>query len=183
MFGPAFLVAPVTEQGATSRAVYLPAGADWYNYWTNERLPRRSDHPRAAAPIDTLPLFVRAGSILPLGEAIESTNQVQTIAKVRVYPGADADFTLYQDDGKTYAYEKGDSSITHLHWDEASQKAKPRGSSGVAEFGCANSRDRRTLRQREPLARMASSSANSTHSTRTMHPKGVAILWSTCNTP
>ena len=72
------------------------------------------------APIDTLPLFVRAGSILPLGDAIESTSQIQEIAKVRVYPGADADFTLYQDDGKTYAYEKGESSITHLHWDGAS---------------------------------------------------------------
>jgi alpha-D-xyloside xylohydrolase len=121
MFGPAFLVAPVTEQGATSRAVYLPAGTDWYNYWTNERL-HGGQAIHVAAPIDTLPLFVRAGSILPLGEAIESTNQTQAIAKVRVYAGADGDFTLYQDDGKTYAYEKGDSSITRLHWDDSAQK-------------------------------------------------------------
>jgi alpha-D-xyloside xylohydrolase len=62
-----------------------------------------------------------------LGEPIESTNQVQAIAKVRVYPGADGDFTLYPDDGKTYAYEKGDSSITHLHWDDASQKLSHEG--------------------------------------------------------
>lgn len=121
MFGPAFLVAPVTEQGATSRTVYLPAGTDWYNYWTNERI-HGGQTINVAAPIDTLPLFVRAGSILPLGGPIESTNQVQAIAKVRVYPGADGDFTLYQDDGKTYAYEKGDSSITHLHWVDAAQK-------------------------------------------------------------
>jgi alpha-glucosidase (family GH31 glycosyl hydrolase) len=126
MFGPAFLVAPVTEQGATNRTVYLPAGADWYNYWTNERL-HGGQTIIVAAPIDTLPLFVRAGTILPLGEAIESTNQVQAIAKVRVYPGADGDFMLYQDDGKTYAYEKGDSSITHLHWDDASQKLSHEG--------------------------------------------------------
>jgi alpha-D-xyloside xylohydrolase len=121
MFGPAFLVAPVTEQGATSRSVYLPAGADWYNYWTNERL-RGGQTIQAEAPIDTLPLFIRAGSIVPLGEAIESTSQIQNIAKVRVYPGADGDFTLYQDDGKTYAYENGQSSITFLHWDDAARK-------------------------------------------------------------
>jgi len=126
MFGPAFLVAPVTEQGATNRTVYLPAGADWYNYWTNERF-RGGQAINVAAPIDTLPLFVRSGSILPLGEAIESTNQVQGTAKVRVYAGADGNFTLYQDDGKTYAYEKGDSSITHLHWDDAAQKLSHEG--------------------------------------------------------
>jgi alpha-D-xyloside xylohydrolase len=118
MFGPAFLVAPITEQGATRRAVYLPAGADWYNYWTNERL-HGGQTINVAAPIDTLPLFVRAGSIVPLGAPIESTNQVQEIAKVRVYPGANGDFALYSDDGTTYAYEKGESSTTQLHWDDA----------------------------------------------------------------
>jgi alpha-D-xyloside xylohydrolase len=118
MFGPAFLVAPVTEQGVTSRAVYLPAGADWYNYWTNQRL-HGGQTVQVDAPIDRLPLFVRAGSILPLGDAIESTSQVQKIAKVRVYPGADAEFALYQDDGMTYAYEHGDSRITHLRWNDA----------------------------------------------------------------
>jgi len=121
MFGPAFLVAPVTEQGATSREVYLPAGADWYNYWTNERL-RGGRLIRVAAPIDTLPLFVRAGSIVAMGEPVESTNHQQKISKVRVYPGANAEFTLYSDDGKTYAYEKGQSSITHLHWMDAAKK-------------------------------------------------------------
>ena len=89
MFGPAFLVAPVTEQGATSRKVYLPAGADWYNYWTNERV-KGGQTITVAAPIDTMPLFVRAGSILPLGAPVESTHEKQAIAKVRVYPGADA---------------------------------------------------------------------------------------------
>jgi alpha-D-xyloside xylohydrolase len=128
MFGPAFLVAPVTEQGAISRTVYLPAGADWYNYWTNERV-RGGQAIQVAAPIDTLPLFVRAGSILPLGEAVESTSQVQKIAKLRVYPGADADFVLYQDDGNTYAYEKGDTRITHLHWNDATQRFTHEGAS------------------------------------------------------
>ena len=126
MFGPAFLVAPVTEQGATSRIVYLPVGVDWYNYWTNERV-HGGQTIKVDAPIDTLPLFVRAGSILPLGEPIENTQQVQKIVKVRVYAGASGDFTLYQDDGKTYAYEKGDSSITHLHWDDVAHKLSHEG--------------------------------------------------------
>lgn len=126
MFGPAFLVAPVTEQGATSRSVYLPAGTDWYNYWTNERVSGGQTI-QVKAPIDTLPLFVRAGSILPLGEAIGSTRQTQKIAKVRVYSGAEGEFTLYQDDGRTYAYEKGDSSITRLHWNDSAQKLSHEG--------------------------------------------------------
>ena len=118
MFGPAFLVAPVTEQGATSREVYLPAGTDWYNYWTNVKF-KGGQTITVAAPIDTIPLFVRAGSIVPLGAAVESTHQQQAIASVRVYPGANGAFTLYSDDGKTYAYEKGESSITQLHWNDA----------------------------------------------------------------
>ncbi|MGA2571130.1 MAG: TIM-barrel domain-containing protein [Terracidiphilus sp.] len=118
MFGPAFLVAPVTEQGATSRKVYLPAGTDWFNYWTNEQL-KGGQTVDVAAPIDTLPLFVRAGSIVPQGTEILSTEEPQKIARVLVYPGADGDFTLYNDDGKTYEYEKGDSQITQLHWNDS----------------------------------------------------------------
>ncbi len=121
MFGPAFLVAPVTEQGATSREVYLPAGADWYNYWTNERV-KGGQTITVAAPIDTLPLFVRAGSILPLGAAVENTHQVQAIEKVRIYPGADASFTLFTDDGTSYDYEKGAGAVTKLHWNDSQQK-------------------------------------------------------------
>jgi alpha-D-xyloside xylohydrolase len=121
MFGPALLVAPVTEQGATSRSVYLPDGTDWYNFWTNERL-HGGQTIIVSAPIDTIPLFVRAGSILPLGEPVESTNEQQKIAKLRVYPGADGDFTLYQDDGTTYAYEAGKADLTHLVWADASGK-------------------------------------------------------------
>jgi alpha-D-xyloside xylohydrolase len=124
MFGPAFLVAPVTEQGATSRPVYLPAGADWYNYWTNQRI-RGGQTIKVSAPIDTLPLFVRAGSIVPVGEPVESTSGTQKLAHVRVYRGADGDFTLYDDDGKTYAYEGGDRKITRLHWNNAAGRLTP----------------------------------------------------------
>jgi alpha-D-xyloside xylohydrolase len=126
MFGPALLVAPVTQQGATSRSVYLPAGSDWYNFWTNERV-HGGQRVEVAAAIDTIPVFVRAGSILPLGAPIESTEQKQAIASVRVYPGADGDFTLYSDDGKTYAYEEGKSEITRLHWSEDKGKLEQTG--------------------------------------------------------
>ncbi|HEV2215872.1 MAG TPA: TIM-barrel domain-containing protein, partial [Terracidiphilus sp.] len=121
MFGPAFLVAPVTQQGATSRKVYLPAGTDWYNYWTNQRLAGGQTL-TVAAPIGTIPLFVRAGSIIPLGAPVLSAQQHQAIASVRVYPGASASFTLFSDDGTTYDYEKGSDSITHLQWNDATHR-------------------------------------------------------------
>jgi alpha-D-xyloside xylohydrolase len=121
MFGPAFLVAPVTAQGQTTKSVYLPAGTAWYNYWTNERV-EGGQTIQVSAPIGTIPLFVRAGSIVPLGSTVESTHEKQSIAHVKVYPGSNGEFTLYSDDGLTYAYEKGDSQITHLHWDDAAKK-------------------------------------------------------------
>ena len=121
MFGPAFLVAPVTEQGATTKDVYLPAGADWYDYWTNRKY-KGGQSVRVNAPIDTIPLFVRAGSIVPFGTMVESTHDKQSIAKVRVYPGSDASFTLFSDDGTTYGYESGAGTVTHLQWDDGAQK-------------------------------------------------------------
>ncbi|MBW8748483.1 MAG: DUF5110 domain-containing protein [Acidobacteria bacterium] len=121
MFGPALLVAPVTEQGATTRSVYLPAGTSWYNFWTNECL-KGGQRVTVAAPIDTIPVFVRAGSILPLGSAVESTQDKQTIAGIKVYAGADGHFTLYDDDGTTYAYESGKHHVVELHWDNRTQR-------------------------------------------------------------
>jgi len=126
MFGPAFLVAPVTEQGATGRKVYLPAGTDWYNYWTNQKL-KGGQTVMVAAPIDTIPLFVRAGSIVPLGSAVSSGQETQSIVSVRVYPGANGDFTLFSDDGTTYAYEKGKGALTQFHWDDAKRQLRHEG--------------------------------------------------------
>jgi len=134
MYGPAFLVAPVTEQGATHRTVYLPAGCDWYNYWTNERI-HGGQTIVADAPIDTLPLFVRAGSIVPLGSEVESTQQTQTIASLRVYPGANGGFVLFEDDGTTYAYEKGGGSTIKLTWDDAANRLTHEGKSAPSELG------------------------------------------------
>lgn len=118
MFGPAFLVAPVTEQGVTSRKVYLPAGADWYDYWTSKRYPggQTIDAP---APIDQIPLFVRAGSIVPMGAPIPSTATRQQLETIRVYPGRSASFTLYDDDGTTNDYRTKGGRSTTLTWDDA----------------------------------------------------------------
>ncbi|GLQ90552.1 glycoside hydrolase family 31 protein [Dyella flagellata] len=118
MFGPAFLVAPVTEQGQTEKDVYLPADSDWYNFWTNEKLAG-GRWVKVSAPIDQIPVFVRAGAIVPLGTDIPSTASKQSIAEIRVYPGKDGEFALYDDDGKSYDYEQGKgATTTHLHWND-----------------------------------------------------------------
>ncbi|RXS98106.1 TIM-barrel domain-containing protein [Silvibacterium dinghuense] len=128
MYGPAFLVAPVLEQGQTVRPVYLPAGTDWYDYWTHKRYVGGQTI-MVNAPIDTLPLFVRAGSIVPLGSEILSTQQKQTVTKLLVFPGADTSFTLYDDDGTTYGYEKGKSQITELVWNDKTRQLTKDGKS------------------------------------------------------
>lgn len=126
MFGPAFLVAPVTSQGATSRQVYLPAGADWFDYWTNRKYAGGQTI-TAAAPIDQIPLFVRAGSIVPIGAQVPSTMTPQKLEKILVYPGRDAEFTLYDDDGESNAYRKTGGRTATLHWDDAGQRLKASG--------------------------------------------------------
>lgn len=127
MFGPAFLVAPVTSQGQVKKSVYLPVGTQWYNYWTNEKF-EGGQTIEASAAIDTIPVFVKAGSIVPLGSAVESTHDKQSIARIKVYPGANGNFDLYSDDGQTYAYEKGEFQVTHLHWNDAAKKLEQAGS-------------------------------------------------------
>jgi alpha-D-xyloside xylohydrolase len=119
MFGPAFLAAPMLDQGTTSRRVYLPAGTDWYDWWTNRRYSG-GEWIDAAAPIERMPLFVRAGSIVPLGAPVQNTTQRQPLKEIRVYPGANASFTLYDDDGVTNAYKSGGGKSAALRWDDAS---------------------------------------------------------------
>lgn len=131
MFGPAFLVAPVTEQGRESREVYLPAGSEWYNYWTNEKLAG-GQTVTVAAPIDVIPLFVRAGSIVPLGVNIPSTATPQALKEIRVYPGRNAEFTLYDDDGVSYDYEKGIGRTSRLKWDDKAGQLAADGDKAVS---------------------------------------------------
>lgn len=118
MYGPAFLVNPVTELGATSRRVYLPK-ARWYDFWSGTAAAGGQEV-TGEAPLDRLPLYVRAGSILPLGPDLEySTEKPADPIEVRVYPGADGAFTLYEDENDTYNYEKGAYATIPLAWNDA----------------------------------------------------------------
>jgi alpha-D-xyloside xylohydrolase len=124
MYGPAFLVNPVTEPDAETRRLYLPLnlpGDDWYDFWTGTRLKggRVID---AAAPLDRLPLYVRAGSIVPMGPDEEwSTQKPADPIELRVYRGASGDFMLYEDENDNYNYEKGAYAIIPFHWDDPSR--------------------------------------------------------------
>jgi alpha-D-xyloside xylohydrolase len=118
LFGPALLVNPVTDPGVDSRRLYLPQ-ATWHDFWTGERIPG-GGFITAQAPLETLPLYVRAGSILPMGPFVQYTSEKPADPiELRIYPGADGDFTLYEDDGETYSYEKGAYSTIGMHWDDA----------------------------------------------------------------
>ncbi|MBN1404864.1 MAG: DUF5110 domain-containing protein [Opitutales bacterium] len=119
MFGPAFLVAPVTDYKARSRQVYLPAGATWYDFHTNKQY-LGGQTITVEAPLEEVPLFVRAGSIIPFGPEIQYANEnPEGPVQLRVYPGADGKFSIYQDEGDGYGYEKGAFSRSSLVWDDA----------------------------------------------------------------
>ncbi len=120
MFGPAFLVGPVTQPGAVSREMYLPAAPAWYDFWTGARFQGRQTI-QAAAPLDRIPLYVRAGSIVPLGPVVQDADEPVRSLTVRVYPGADGDFTWYTDAGDSYAYEQGQRRVVRMHWNDAAQ--------------------------------------------------------------
>ncbi len=122
MFGPAFLAAPVTTYKARSRYVYLPpTTGDWYDFWTGANTPggQTIDAP---APYDSMPLYVRAGSIIPFGPELQYTGEKPADPiTLYVYAGADGAFTLYEDDGLTYGYEKGAFALIPMAWDEKTQ--------------------------------------------------------------
>jgi len=120
MYGPAILVNPVTEPGATVRHLYLPQ-VKWYDFWTGGSV-ESGKFVDAPAPIDRMPLFVRAGSIIPLGPEEEYSNQRPADPiELRVYPGADGDFTLYEDENDTYQYEKGKYATIPIHWNDSAR--------------------------------------------------------------
>jgi alpha-D-xyloside xylohydrolase len=120
LFGPAILVNPVTTQGAISRSVYLPM-TTWYDFWTGAKI-EGGKHIEADAPLAKLPLYVRAGSIIPMGPTMEwSTEKPADPIEIRVYPGADGDFTFYEDENDNYDYAKGQHATIQLHWDDAAK--------------------------------------------------------------
>jgi len=120
MFGPELLVSPVTQKGAVGRSLYLPSSPSWYDFWTGTQ-SKGNQRLEVGAPLDRIPVFVRAGSILPLGPAVEWAGQHPAAPlELRVYRGADGDFQLYEDAGDTYAYEKGAHSVVPVHWNDES---------------------------------------------------------------
>ena len=133
LFGPSILVHPVTDpvltdgkSALTGKTVapfstYLPEGTDWYDYHTGERLEGGRDFSREYS-ISEIPVFVRAGAILPLGPDVQySSEKPWDNLDIVVYPGADGRFTLYEDAGDGYGYEKGEYATTDLVWDDASR--------------------------------------------------------------
>ncbi|MGD0787986.1 MAG: TIM-barrel domain-containing protein [Terracidiphilus sp.] len=112
----------VIEPREKTRSVYLPAGTSWVDFWTGEKL----DGGRtivADAPIEKIPLMVRAGSIVPMGPFIQySTEKPADPIELRIYPGADGSFTLYEDENDNYDYEKGVYATIAFHWDDAKRE-------------------------------------------------------------
>lgn len=120
MFGPAFLVSPVTHRGATSREVYLPKAPVWYDFWTGETR-KGGETITAQAPLGTLPLYVRAGSIVPMGPFVQYAGENLGPIELRVYGGSDGTFTLYEDQGNGYGYEHGLRATIPIRWNEATK--------------------------------------------------------------
>ena len=121
LFGPAFLVAPVTQPGVDTWPVWLPAGTAWFDFWSGERHEGGKEI-RVSAPLNRIPLFVRAGSIVVMGPRIQSTGEgAEGPLEIRVYPGADGAFTLYEDEGDGWAFEQGQRRLIRLTWNDATR--------------------------------------------------------------
>ena len=134
MFGPSFLVNPVTEPmyyhsnsvkieaASKMRQVYLPEGSDWYDFWTDQRFSGGQSI-EAKADLETMPLYVRSGSIVPIGPDLQySFEPTKEPLQLKIYPGQDGEFLLYDDEGDNYNYEKGDYSTILLEWEDTEQR-------------------------------------------------------------
>jgi alpha-D-xyloside xylohydrolase len=133
MFGPSILVKPVTDSLYTSRSgsedfskvkqtqVYLPKGAVWYDFWQGDIITGGQQMDRDA-PIDMVPLYVKGGAILPIGKAVQHTAEMDNNnLELRIYPGANGEFTLYEDENDNYNYEKGVYATITFKWDDVKQ--------------------------------------------------------------
>ena len=120
MFGSSLLINPVTTGGATQRTLYLPAGSNWVDFWTGTTV-KGGQSITAEAPLDRMPIYAKSGSIVAFGPRVESSSAKADPVEVRVYPGANADFTLYEDEGDNYDYEHGAHSVIPIHWDNKAE--------------------------------------------------------------
>jgi alpha-glucosidase/alpha-D-xyloside xylohydrolase len=117
LWGRDILVAPVTEKGASSRKIYLPSGV-WYDFWTEERIAGGREIER---PVDlqTTPLYVRAGAMIPLGPIKQYTSESSDAPlALQIYPGSDGNFFLYEDDGSTFDFRRGEWMAIEAYWND-----------------------------------------------------------------
>ena len=131
LWGRDLLVAPVTSKGATTRKLYLPEG-DWYDFWTNQRYAGKRELKREV-DLATLPLYARAGAILPLDPVRQYTTQpADEPTTIRIYPGRDGEFRWYQDDGRSLDYKQGKFTWTRLTWADKTRRLtiEPDGAAG-----------------------------------------------------
>ena len=125
------MAAPVVSQGATTRSVYLPGSGDWYDFHTGKRIGGGT-RIMAEAKIDTLPLYVRAGAILPMGPVVQHAEaQTGQPLEIRVYRGASGSFALYDDAGDGYGYEQGQQAVIGFVWAERTQSLSIGAASGA----------------------------------------------------
>ena len=120
LFGFALLVNPVTTEGARQRTVYLPAANNWIDFWTGKRV-NGGQSVTADAPLERIPIYARAGSIVPFGPRVESAAGKEGPIELRVYAGSNGDFALYEDEGDNYDYERGAHSVIPIHWDDETE--------------------------------------------------------------
>jgi len=135
MFGKSILVSPVTEplytvnkkEGSTSdfgvvksSKTYLPEGAEWYDFWSGVKLKGGQEVERPT-PMDIMPLYIKAGSIIPMGPTVQYASEKQDPTEIRIYLGADGTFILYDDEKDNYNYEKGKYATIDLKWDDATK--------------------------------------------------------------
>lgn len=120
MFGPNLMACPVYTYKATSRDVYFPANTNWYNFETQEYITGGKTV-KVSAPYERIPLYVKEGAILPMGKDIQTTKETQSDLTIKVYTGKNGEFSLYEDEGANYNYEKDAYSFIKFSYDEASR--------------------------------------------------------------
>lgn len=120
MCGPSFMINPVYTYKARSREVYFPKDNLWYDFFSGKLVSRGGETKTVSAPYSSIPVYVRAGSIVPVGEKMEYTQQkADEVIRLYVYEGKDGEFTLYEDEGTNYGYEAGRYANIRFSWDDA----------------------------------------------------------------
>jgi alpha-D-xyloside xylohydrolase len=130
MFGPSLLIAPVSQFKAQSRQVYLPSDVDWFDFNSGKQY-RGGQTIEASAPYERMPVFVKAGAIIPMGPVMQYVDQIKDAPLIiDVWAGADGEFSLYEDDGVSMGYERGEYSRVDITWNNAEQVLQLAGRQG-----------------------------------------------------